>query len=95
MCVALFCAFFEKAVKHLPRVNVLEVLQILIQSRLENSLLLRCPKGVNNSHAIRPAGLTSEKFVGILLINYTKKITNRNKTSITYAHKPSKKHFRL
>lgn len=86
--------FFEKAVVHLPRTNVLEVLRILIQPHLENSPLLCCPEGVDNSHTIRSAGLISEKFVRILLINYTQKITDKNDKSIIYAHKPSRKHFR-
>lgn len=87
--------FFEKAVVHLPRTNVLQVLRILIQPHLENSPLLRCPEGIDNSHAIRSASLIAEKFLRILLINYTQKITEKNEKSITYAHKPSRKHFRL
>lgn len=88
--------FFEKAVVHLPRTNVLEVLRILIQPHLENSPLLCCPEGVDNSHAIRCAGLISEKFVRILLINYAQKVTDKNVLRPTiYVHKPSRKHFRL
>lgn len=80
---------------HLLRTNVLEELRILIQPHLENSTLLRCPEGVNNSHAIWSAGLISEKLVRKLPINSTKKTTDKNEKSITYVHKLSRKDFRL
>lgn len=89
------CVRFEKAVVHLPRTNVLEVLQILIQPHLETLPLQCCPEGVDNSHTIRSAGLISEKFVRIPLINYTQKVTDKNEKSTSYKHKPYRKHFRL
>lgn len=87
--------FFEKVVLHLPRTNVLEILQILIQPQLENSPLLSCSEGTDNSHAMRSASLISEKFLRILLVNYTKKVTDRNEKPANYVHKPSRKLFRL
>lgn len=87
--------FFENVVSHLPRTNVLQVLRMLIQPHLENSPLLSCPEGVDNSHAKRSAILISEKFLRILLINYSRKLTDNHGTSPAYVHKPSRKHFRL
>lgn len=86
---------FLKAVKHLPRTNVHEVLQLLIAPYLEDAPILSCPEGIDNSHSKRLAGLICNKFLRILLINHAKTVTDRNEKSAGYVHKPSRKHFRL
>ncbi|KAH9367819.1 hypothetical protein HPB48_008074 [Haemaphysalis longicornis] len=87
--------FFEKAVKHLPRTKIPEALQLIVQPHLEDSPLLDCPEGVDKSHAKRSARLISEKFLRILLINYTRKLTDQNDKPSGFIHKPTRKHFRL
>lgn len=87
--------FFEKAVKHLPRTKILEALQLIIEPHLEDSPLLDCPEGVDKSHAKRSAHVISEKFLRILLVNYTKKLTDQNDKPSGFIHKPTRKHFRL
>lgn len=87
--------FFEKAVKYLYRKKILETLQFTVQSYLEDSPLLDCPEGVDKSHARVSAHIISEKFLRILLVNYTKKLTDQNDKPSGYIHKPTRKHFRL
>ncbi|KAG0423688.1 hypothetical protein HPB47_000533 [Ixodes persulcatus] len=87
--------FFEKAVKTLPRSKILEALQLIVEPHLEDSPLLSCPEGVDRSHAKRLAHLISEKFLRILLVNYTKKLTDQNDKPSGFTHKPTRKHFRL
>lgn len=87
--------FFEKAVKYLPRTKILETLQLTVEPYLEDSPLLDCPEGVDKSHARVLAHIISEKFLRILLINYTKKLTDQNDRPSGFIHKPSRKHIRL
>lgn len=86
---------FERVATHLPRTNTLQVLQLLVECRLERAPILSCPECVDDSHAKRSAALIAEKFMKILLINHTKKITDSQDKPPNYAHKPSRKLIRL
>lgn len=88
-------SFFEVTATHLPRTNVLEVLQLLVQPYLEDTPVLSCPESVDNSHERRSASLIADKFLRILLINHSTRVTDENEKSSSYVHKPSRKHFRL
>lgn len=59
-------SFFEVIATHLPRTNVLEVLQLLVQPYLEDTPVLNCPESVDNSHGRRSASLIADKFLRIL-----------------------------
>lgn len=87
--------FFDKASEHLPRRNVLEVLETAVQPYLQRAPILSCPEGVDDSHSRRSADLIAEKFLRILLVNHTNQLTDANDKPSTYAHKPTRKHFRL
>ncbi|KAL1476480.1 hypothetical protein MTO96_036463 [Rhipicephalus appendiculatus] len=87
--------FFDKASEHLPRRNVLEVLETAVQPYLQRAPILSCPEGVDDSHSRRSADLIAEKFLRILLVNHTNELTDANDKPSIYAHKPTRKHFRL
>ncbi|KAH9366648.1 hypothetical protein HPB48_000591 [Haemaphysalis longicornis] len=87
--------FFEKAASKLSRTKVHEVLQLLVTPHLEQSPILLCPEGVDSSQARRTARLIADKFIRLLLVNYTKMVSDRNEKPLAYVHKPSRKYFKL